>query len=284
MRLLGRGNSKVKSLAFAPDSRKLLAVGHPCRVWDLTCPGSAPREFEADGNFAPTFLTASHLLVWGRWPGDVGPRLRRYDAGAGAVVADLTPAVESFRPITVHPDGTKLAAFGASGRGGGRRYGDIAYRIGDGGLEELEDGVGPRGDAHFVQVGGTYQWLDAPHGRPMGGRGDFGSVLAPGGDRVYVVARRGVRGFDSPAFGPAVVRAGPVCRSPHALAAHPDGRLVATVDGTGAVTMRDAATLKVIRSYDFGVTGLRAVAFSPDGLLCAVGAKAGGVVLFDVDD
>ena len=65
------------------------------------------------------------------------------------------------------------------------------------------------------------------------------------------------------------------------VAASPDGRrlLTAAVDGT--VTAWDADTYRVVGRYDWGVGGLHAVAFAPDGLTAAAGGERGRVVVWD---
>ena len=68
------------------------------------------------------------------------------------------------------------------------------------------------------------------------------------------------------------------------LAAHPDGRLIATIEDDRQVTFRHADTLSVLKRYDFAMPRVQAVAFSPDGTRCAVGNSRGKVLLFDVDD
>ena len=67
------------------------------------------------------------------------------------------------------------------------------------------------------------------------------------------------------------------------IAAHPDGRLLATVEDGRAVTFRDAETLEVLRRYDFAMPTVTCVAFTPDGTRCVVGNSRGTVLLFDVE-
>lgn len=63
---------------------------------------------------------------------------------------------------------------------------------------------------------------------------------------------------------------------------HPGGELLAASSETGAVLL-DAHTLKVVRELDFGMERPNVVAFSPDGLTCAVGGSNKQFAVFDVD-
>ena len=76
----------------------------------------------------------------------------------------------------------------------------------------------------------------------------------------------------------------PIDTDPRVLACHPGGRVLATVEGGRAVAFRDAETLRVVRTYDFGTPTVTCVAFTPDGTRCVVGNSRGKVLLFDVDE
>jgi WD40 repeat protein len=62
------------------------------------------------------------------------------------------------------------------------------------------------------------------------------------------------------------------------VAASPDGRLVIAGGSPKAVEVYDAATGDRLAAYDFGVGGVHAVAFAPDGLTFAVAGYDGLVV------
>ncbi len=63
---------------------------------------------------------------------------------------------------------------------------------------------------------------------------------------------------------------------------HPGGRLLAAANKSG-VRLLDAGTLDVVREHDWNIGRCRAVAFSPDGLTCAVGGSKKQFAVFDVD-
>jgi len=63
----------------------------------------------------------------------------------------------------------------------------------------------------------------------------------------------------------------------------PDGRTIVTCAGDGTIRVWNTAQAAVIQSFDWNIGPLTAVAFSPDGLLCAAGGKSGQIVVWDVD-
>jgi WD40 repeat protein len=66
------------------------------------------------------------------------------------------------------------------------------------------------------------------------------------------------------------------------VAFDPSGRLLATANGDSIVRLHDAQTGTERETYDWGVGNITAVAFSPDGHLCAAGGQHGQVVVWDV--
>jgi WD40 repeat protein len=67
-----------------------------------------------------------------------------------------------------------------------------------------------------------------------------------------------------------------------AIAFAPDGRTFATGDGDGTVWWRDFGG-EPFRAFRWGLGEIHALAFSPDGLMCAAAASNGRVVVWDVD-
>ncbi len=67
------------------------------------------------------------------------------------------------------------------------------------------------------------------------------------------------------------------------VAFHPSGRTFATANGDSLVRIWDAQTGAERETYDWGVGSITAVAFSPDGNLCAAGGQHGQVAVWDVD-
>ena len=100
----------------------------------------------------------------------------------------------------------------------------------------------------------------------------------------YVAATHMLYGYDCAAGGlPVVAVPLPPNSGRQMIAAHPDGRVLATVEGESAVTFRDAESLEVLRSYDFKMPKVTSVAFTPDGTRCVLGNNRGKVLLFDVE-
>jgi WD40 repeat protein len=72
-------------------------------------------------------------------------------------------------------------------------------------------------------------------------------------------------------------------KHPQDLAVTPDGRHVLTVSNDKTVVVWDAATCQPVRTYDWKIGKLHAVAVSPDGTLAAAGGDTGKIVVWDVD-
>jgi WD40 repeat protein len=68
------------------------------------------------------------------------------------------------------------------------------------------------------------------------------------------------------------------------LAFDPTGRILATANGDPVVRWWDGATGSPLRSFDWGIGPVAAVAFSPDGCLCAAAGERGRVAVWDVID
>jgi len=67
------------------------------------------------------------------------------------------------------------------------------------------------------------------------------------------------------------------------LAFHPSGAYLATTSNDATVRLYDTASWEVARTYAWQAGKLRCVAFSPDGMLAAVGSDSGSLVMWDVD-
>lgn len=67
------------------------------------------------------------------------------------------------------------------------------------------------------------------------------------------------------------------------VAFDPSGKLFATANGDAPVRWYDAKTGAERETFDWGIGSITAVAFSPDGSLCAAGGEGGQVAVWDVD-
>jgi WD40 repeat protein len=68
------------------------------------------------------------------------------------------------------------------------------------------------------------------------------------------------------------------------LAMHPSCRFLATTAGDGVVRYWHPEGLRELRSFQWGIGKLSAIAFSPDGTLGAVGGEKGRIAVWDIDD
>jgi WD40 repeat protein len=66
-----------------------------------------------------------------------------------------------------------------------------------------------------------------------------------------------------------------------AVALSPDGRQLAAGTENGLVELRDTATGRLLRTFDWECGPIAALAFSPDGCTCAAGSQTAQIVVWD---
>jgi WD40 repeat protein len=75
----------------------------------------------------------------------------------------------------------------------------------------------------------------------------------------------------------------PSARHVAGIAAYPGGGQVATIDNDRNVRLWDTTTLELLHTLEWDIGKLHAIAFSPDGMRCAVGSGRGTVLIWDVE-
>jgi WD40 repeat protein len=136
------------------------------------------------------------------------------------------------------------------------------------------------GDYHGFQV-----WnVTSPRARPVRirrGNVPNGFALSNDGSRFVDVDRSGLTIWDA-ATGELVVHSSKHRRTVTAVACSPTKPLLATGDNAGNVLLWDY-TGRVLARFDWGLGGVCAMCFAPDGFRCAAVDAKGKVVVWDVD-
>lgn len=291
--------TKVRSLAFSPDGRRLASSAEQvsAKLWDPTS-GAAVAElkghwgntsgvaFSPDGTMIATATAGSYVVLWDA--GTLRPLSAGHAAGArhgpafaadgGSVAGTGWNEVSVWSvPAMPYPDELKYS---------GRRP-DVVY---------LAKGIRGRFDSVAFDPSG--RWLAAN-----------GSLRAVVWDRATAAVVREIPHADTNAqtvvaFAPdgrlafthsKVVEihsldggAEPVVLVGHklfvrAIGFTPDGATVMTAASDGTVRFWDAATGAPGRVFDWGIGRVYSAAFAPGGLTCAAGGEKGQLVVWDVD-
>jgi WD40 repeat protein len=281
--------ASVTAIAFAPDSRTLYTGDESGSIlaWDVAT--RASREL---------WRVEPQRYRWPQlWPSPDGSRLLLDDGGEliealapnGAEVLPLGDAAHDIGHVT--PNGRW--ALGIAGRSTVGVW-DLATRRRVPLRGPLADATGitfhrllPDGFTllTFTSEGGTLTLWDMRTGEPLGvlspgGQGVEAGTLSPDGNSFAVARLSRLWVYDIPSRRR---RHELVSRANfHAVAFHPDSRLLASNDAGSTVAFWDATTGERLKQFDWDIGPVRALAFAPDGLTCAAGGFQSFVV-WDVD-
>jgi WD40 repeat protein len=293
-----KAKAPVYAVAVSPDGRTLAYAGR-----------HAPR---AGSNFVSLCDPAGKPV--GRYELRIEGLVWEQDAITGLLVQVVRPVPQSIWSLSFSADGRYLAAacrqLGAANipDGGGGWYWETARPDGARplpGADVYAVAFSPSGrrlavtrlnTVHFLPEPGAAEGVvyripamwspavafvpgaDLPTAAP-------GSSLFPdahagpeGGQELAVIASGAFLFFANPARQgkPAKVKTG--LRVVTAVTASPDGKTLLAGGKPGTVEVYDAGTLTRATTYDFGVGGVHALAFAPDGLTFAAAGDKGLVV------
>lgn len=338
MQVLTRPIQGINSLAVSPDSRYLATGGNGCYVWDLWDPETPPRKVGNDLASDVHFASATRLVV-GSASAD---QWWRYDTATGGAsefeLLNEEGGVYTYvAQVALHPSGDLIKVKWVRVIDGSYEDELATYRLTADGFELLPptespacDGLmvfafRPQGDSYAARASETvYNLRDTVSDKvvtvftvPPGYDDYFDfETFSPDGHRVFARTQGHLLGFDcATGGGPVAVLTASEGNRFRAIACHPQGHIVATVENisvslgvtsgppypprvvtprqrrrTGirkrnscVVTLRDVVTLHALRAYDFELPSITCVAFTPDGTRCVVGSSRGKVLLFDLE-
>jgi WD40 repeat protein len=308
MRLLQNTDVRpVVGVGFGPQSGTLVAGGSGgFDVWDLSA---------GTRKFVPTYQSR---FIFAFVPDPLG-RWLYFCAGIdGGYLYDLTSGEARRFPghdhhvisVAVAPDGSRVAI----SRGGSGRNRLECWAIGaEGGLtltwstpalgeHTIFHGLAFHPGGHtvasiqesFAQGGkrgvSAFVLRNADNGEQQS---EFGSVsdtlylrmtFTPEGERLIAWDKEQISIWEV-ATGRRVVQVPrPGRANLNGLAVHPSGQFMVTAAGDGQARFWDTRSWRQTRALHWKIGKLHSVAFSPDGMLAAVGGEKGEVVVWDVDD
>ena len=156
----------------------------------------------------------------------------------------------------VSPDGSRVVSVSPYVRRVDRRGGSLHWR-------EAEDGAA---------------WIPLPAAKGTRSRG----LAFDASGRLAVVNAKWVYGLPASGGEPQLVLASE-SKQMNASVFSPAGRRILTGAHDGSLRVWDAADGKPVRSFDWQIGPVTAVAFAPDGLTCAAAGLNGKVVIWDAD-
>ena len=312
MQVLKGRVTRINLMSVSPDSRYVVAGGYGCDIWDLEIPKAKPRDLVAKESmtwvpqlrFTLDALFALRLMTWTRFgltdDTAVDFTSLQLEQPQRGIVDTANGLLKSVNPIDGRPGRSvhEIVTF----KLGGEELGQAVSVNPVAGCPWI-NGFDPRGNRYLGDYGGSrsslhasvlfdaatdavvatferhHKWVSPNRSlpaRPWCFTPDGRRVIAPTETYLFV--------YDCALGGlPTTACSLPTGAELRALAIHPDGRILATVENEREVTFRDAETLQVMRTYDFAMPKVTCVAFTPDGTRCVVGNSRGKVLLFDVE-
>lgn len=278
------------SVAFSRDGRTL-AVGTAGKTVELCDVETLTKRASLGGHAMPVYGVA--FSPDGEFLASAGGGVKLWDARSGEAIETLQVRYASAALVAFSPDGQILA--GGGGNSGNVTLWDASTREVRGDVTHGPHGVSsvsfsPNGEL-FATGGrqGQVQVWDTATRRNIATlkTPDYvvsfvgpDGLLATAGDMVNSSDEDTVVLWNANLQG---VQSSIATRRPtlSALAASPDGRIIATAQ-RNAVVLWDAATGREIHTFEERLVGSSALAFSPDGLLLASASQDQTVVLWNV--
>ena len=196
-------------------------------------------------------------------------------------------AGEDINSVDLSADGSALIFGDPAGLGVVDVGGGVRWRRDQAPVSTV--GLAPGGAVGWAQAyDGTVRLFDAATGAPLAdyvGSGDMPTAIAatPGARLLVIAGGAGrVLTYLRPTF-PARTPPQPLHGLPQGLALSPDGARLALGDEDGQVALIDVATGRTLRRWSGWKTGVRQLAFSPDGRRVAAAVRYDGVAVLDPD-
>jgi len=284
---------KVRALAFSPDGRRLASVAGRERhasLWELPAGTRTLSLGDADEVQSVAYAPdgESMLIASGR-------HLRRWHIATGTITERWFRGSNYCWQVAYSPDGSLLAALCYNRRGEADRFRVDLFRPAQAGrlAKFFVGGYGwpmclafsPTG--RFLAAGGADKTLRVWGVKPEAKAVWFkcaGNVLAvtifANDTLVAVSAGKKITLYDFATHKPCgelTGHTGHVC----ALGAAPDGTILSAADD-GTARLWDITGRRERACFDWNIGGLNVAAFSPDGMLAAVGGED-EIVVWDIE-
>jgi WD40 repeat protein len=306
---------KPAALAFSPDSRSLVLTGKNClQVWPRWADGAPQRvvkglndlerfAFSPNGKHILLYLSGNsrtlRLTAAGGSPADypvpTGPSWFHFDVDGGFIIVSHEGGLLSR--YDYREDGGELLpacwTVDRCDRGSFYQFGEVResarmfvameykFNIGEPIGRHPNDWLVVRSTADGTELGREKLKKEAQS--VFERAGPLWLATHPAGDCLAFPTRDriGLWRLNGPRVPATVANTSRSLFT--AVAFHPGGKYLAATSNDKTVKFYDTTSWKLAKSYTWAVGKLRAVAFSPDGMLAATVGDTGKIVIWDVD-
>ena len=253
----------VNSVAFSPDGTRFLSADTNVKVWDAAS-GALIRSFEqnADQNDAPRVFSVAFSPDAGRVLSGGYGKLKLWNASTGALISTFEGHAGHVKSVAFSPDGRHVLSGSATMA---RMIGGLREELGSKWNKTLV--LWDTGTSALVGTFNYTDWVNSVAFSPDGSR----VIAANGYDKTLTLWDAGTSGLIATFKENSTVTS---------VAFSPDGKRVLS-GGYKEITLRDAATGTLIRTFEGHEHQVDSLVFSPDGNRVLSGGADNTLKLWD---